>query len=135
MRRSGDVGAARRHERHTILHDLGYLHAAPHNPNAYVSCCGAGTILHLGLRTVSTYAPIETFPLAALAVELGTPFVDTRPVADVIALANVPRIMIDGMTHLDPRRPSRRVTLATYFDLAERLGARIINDPRRDRAN
>jgi hypothetical protein len=134
LRRSGDLDAARRLERDTIRRDLGYLRTALGTPNGYVSCGAVGTILHLGLTTVSTYAPIERFPLAALAVELGTPFVDTRPVADVISLANLPRVMIDGLPDPDPRGPRRRVPLATYLDLAERLGARIINDPRRTRA-
>lgn len=135
LRHSGDVGAARKLERATVRRDLGYLRAALGMPSAYVSCGGGGTILHLGLTTVSTYAPIERFPLAALAVELGTPFVDTRPVKDVIALANLPRVVIDRMTDPDPRGLSRRIPLATYLDLAERLGAQIINDPRRTRDN
>ena len=66
LRRTGDLDAAHRLERQTILRDLGYLRTAINNPNAYVSCGGGGTILHLGLTTVSLYAPVERFPLADL---------------------------------------------------------------------
>ena len=50
---------ARRLERQTISRDIGYLRAALNNPNAYVSCGGGGTILHLGLTTVSLFAPLN----------------------------------------------------------------------------
>jgi hypothetical protein len=107
-------------ERASIRPDLGYLRKALSNPNAYVSCGGGGTILHLGLTTVSLYAPVERFPLATMAVQLGAPLVDKRHFDDVIA----------------PERwlTLSQVPLITYLDAAERLGARIANDLRVDRA-
>jgi hypothetical protein len=134
LRSSGDLDEARRLERQTIRRDLGYLRAALNNPNAYVSCGGGGTILHLGLTTVSLYAPVERFPLASLAVRLGTPLIDCCPVRDIIAFANLPKVTMDGAIDPEPWTSSSRVSLLTYLDAAERLGARIINDPRIDRA-
>ncbi len=93
-----------------------------------------GTILHLGLTSVSLYAPIERFPLVSLAVQLGTPLIDSRTVHDVIAFANLPRVTMDGEIDPEPLTFSSRVPLAPYLDAAERLGARILNDPRIDHA-
>ena len=134
LRRTGDLDEARRLERLTIRRDVGYLRAAINNPNAYVSCGGGGTILHLGLTTVSLYAPVERFPLASLAVRLGTPLIDCRPVRDIIAFANLPKVTMNGTVNPEPWTSSSRISLLTYIDAAERLGARIVNDPRADRA-
>lgn len=134
LRRTGDLDEACRLERQTILRDLGYLRTAINNPNAYVSCGGGGTILHLGLTTVSLYAPVERFPLASLAVQFGTPLIDCRPVRDIIAFANLPKVTMDGRIDSEPWTASSRISLLTYLDAAERLGARIVNDPRADRA-
>ena len=134
LRKTGDLDEACRLERQTILRDLGYLRAAINNPNAYVSCGGGGTILHLGLTTVSLYAPVERFPLASLAVRLGTPLIDCRPVCDIIAFANLPKVTMYGTVDQEPWTSSSRISLLTYIDAAERLGARIVNDPRIDRA-
>ena len=134
LRRSGYLDEARRLERQTIRRDIGYLRAILNNPNAYVSCGGGGTILHLGLTTVSLYAPVDRFPLASLAVRLETPLIDCRPVRDIIAFANLPKVTMDGAIDPEPWTSSSRVSLLTYLDVAERLGARILNDPRIDRA-
>ena len=134
LRKTGDLDEARRLERQTISRDIGYLRDALNNPNASVSCGGGGTILHLGLTTVSLYAPVERFPLASLAVGLGTPLIDCRPVRDIIALANLPKVTMDGQIDPEPWTSSSRVSLLTYIDAAERLGARIVKDPRADRA-
>jgi hypothetical protein len=134
IRISGDLDAARRLERQTISRDIGYLRTAINNPNAYVSCGGGGAILHLGLTTVSLYAPVERFPLASLAVRLGTPLIDCRPVRDIIAFANLPKVTLDGQVDPKPWTSSSRISLLIYIDAAERLGARIVNDPRADRA-
>ena len=130
LRRTGDFDEARRLERQTIRRDLGYLRAAINNPTAYVSCGEGGTILHLGLTTVSLYAPVERFPLASLAVRLGTPLIDCRPVRDIIAFANLPKVTMDGQIDPEPWTSSSRISLLTYLDAAERLGARVVNDPR-----
>ena len=130
LRRTGDLDEACRLERQTILRDLGYLRTAINNPNAYVSCGGGGTILHLGLTTVSLYAPVERFPLASLAVRLGTPLIDCRPVRDIIAFAKLPKVTMDGQIDPEPWMASSQVSLLTYLDAAERLDARIVNDPR-----
>ena len=130
LRRTGSLDDARRLERQTILRDLGYLRAAINNPNAYVSCGGGGTIIHLGLTTVSLYAPVERFPLASLAVRLGTPLIDYRPVRDIIDFANLPKVTMDGQIDPEPWTSSSQVSLLTYIDAAEHLGARIVNDPR-----
>ncbi|APX26071.1 hypothetical protein Ga0080559_TMP139 (plasmid) [Salipiger profundus] len=79
---------------------------------------------------MSTFAPIKRFPLAALAVAQGTPFIDIRPVTDVIAFANLPRVARDGSDDSEPSGPGRSVSLTTYIDMAEQLGASITNDPR-----
>jgi hypothetical protein len=134
LRRTCGLDEARRLERQAIRRDVDYLRAALNNPNAYLSCGGGGTILHLGLTTVSLYAPVERFPLASLAVRLGTPLIDCRPVRDIIAFANLPRVTVDGQIDPEPWTSSSRVSLLAYLDAAERLGARIINDPRIDRA-
>ncbi|SDX14677.1 hypothetical protein SAMN05443573_11530 [Celeribacter indicus] len=99
-------------------------------PNAHVICGEGGTFLHLGWTTVSTFAPIERFPLATLAVARGTPFIDIRPVTDVIAFANLPRVTRDGSDDPEPSGPGRSVSLTTYIDMVEQLGASITNDPR-----
>ncbi|TDT72668.1 hypothetical protein BDE40_3520 [Litoreibacter halocynthiae] len=134
LRRTGDIDEACRLERRTILRDLGYLRTAINNPNAYVSCGGGGTILHLGLTTVSIYAPVERLPLASLAVRLGTPLIDCRIVRDIIAFAHLPKVTMDGTVDPEPWTSSSRIPLLTYLDLVERLGARIVNDPRAGRA-
>jgi len=42
---------------------------------------------------------------------------------------------MDGEIDPEPWMSSSRVSLLTYLDMAERLGARIINDPRIDRVS
>ena len=130
LRRTGQLKLARQLERETVLRDLGYLKQAASLPNAHVICGEGGTFLHLGWTTVSSFAPIERFPLAALAVARGTPFIDIRPVTDGIALANQRRVTRDGSVDPDPCGPGRSVSLTTYIDMVERLGARIVNHPR-----
>jgi hypothetical protein len=134
LRSTGDLDEALRLERQTIRRDIGYLRAALNNPNAYVRCGEGGTILHLGLTTVSLYAPVERFPLASLAVRLGTPLIDCRPVRDIIAFANLPKVTMDGQIDPEPWTSSSPISLLTYIDAAERLSARIVNDQRADRA-
>ena len=99
-------------------------------PNAHVTCGDGGTFIHLGWTTVSTLAPIERFPLATLAVARGTPFIDIRPVTDVIAFANLLRVTQDGSVDPEPWGPGGSVSLTTYIDMVEKLGARIANNPR-----
>ena len=130
LRRTGQLELARRLERKTVLRDLGYLKQAASLPNAHVICGEGGTFIHLGWTTVSTLAPIERFPLATLAVARGTPFIDIRPVTDVIAFANLPRVTQDGSDDSEPWGPGSSVLLTTYIDIVEGLGARIVNDPR-----
>jgi len=79
---------------------------------------------------VSTLAPIERFPLAVLAVALGTPAIDIRPVTNVIAFANLPQVTRDGSVDPDRSGAGRSVSLTTYIDMVEKLGASITNDPR-----
>ena len=130
LRRTGEIELAQRLERQTVLRDLGYLKQAASLPNAHVICGEGGTFLHLGWTTVSTFAPIERFPLAALAVALGTPFIDIRPVTDGIGFANLPRVTRGRSVDADHSGAGQSVSLTTYIDMAERLGARIVNDPR-----
>ncbi|GLQ29346.1 hypothetical protein [Sulfitobacter pacificus] len=130
LRRTGQLKLARQLERETVLRDLGYLRQAETLPNAHLICGDGGTFIHLGWTTVSTFAPIERFPLAALAVARGTPFIDIRSVTDVTAFANLPCVARDGSVDPDPSGPGRSVSLTTYIDMVEALGARIANDPR-----
>ena len=130
LRRTGQTLLAQRLERQTVLRDLGYLKQAASLPNAHVICGEGGTFIHLGWTTVSTFAPIERFPLATLAVSRGTPFIDIRPVTDVIAFANLPRVARDGSDDSEPWGPGRSASLTTYIDMVEVLGAKIANDPR-----
>ncbi len=83
---------------------------------------------------MSTFAPIERFPLAALAVAQGTPFIDIRTVTDVIAFANLPRVTRDGSVDPDLSGHGRSVSLTTYIDMVEKLGATIASDPRTSRS-
>jgi hypothetical protein len=69
-----------------------------------------------------------------LAVRLGTPLIDCRPVRDIIAFANLPKVTLDGQIDPEPWTASSRVSLLKYLDSAERLGARLVNDPRINRA-
>ena len=134
LRRAGQTGLARKLERKAVLRDLGYLRQAASLPNAHVICGEGGTFIHLGWTTVSSFAPTERFPLAALAVALGTPFIDIRPVTDVIAFANLPRVARDGSVDPDFSGPGRSVSLTAYIEMVEGLGARILNDPRSSRS-
>ena len=134
LRRTGQTALAQRLERETVLRDLGYLKQAATLPNAHVICGEGGTFIHLGRTTVSTLAPIERFPLANLAVARGTPFIDIRHVTDVIAFANLPRVTRDGSVDPDPCGPGRSVSLSTYIDMVEELGASIANEPRPNRS-
>ncbi|MFV1618926.1 hypothetical protein [Phaeobacter sp. JH20_26] len=124
------TGQAQRRERETVLRDLGYLKQAALLPNAHVICGEGGTFIHLGWTTVSTFAPIERFPLATLAVARGTPFIDIRPVTDVTTFASLPRVTRDGSADPEPWGLGSSVSLTTYIDMVKALGARIINDPR-----
>ena len=133
LRRTGQLKLARRLERETVLRDLVHLRQAATLSNAHVTCGDGGTFVQLGWTTVSTFAPIERFPLAALAVARGTPFIDIRPVTDVIAFANLPRVTRDGSVDPEPWGPGRAVSLTAYIDMVEELGARIVNDPRSSR--
>ncbi len=133
LRRTGQTELAQRLERETVLRDLGYLRQAATLPNAHVVCGKGGTFIHLGWTTVATFAPIERFPLAALAVARGTPFIDIRPVTDVIAFANLPRVTRGGSVDPEPWVSGRSVSLTTYINMVEKLGARIVNDPRPSR--
>ena len=130
LRRAGQTGQAQRLERQTVLRDLGYLRQVATLPNAHVICGDGGTFIHLGWTTVSTLAPIERFPLATLAVARGTPFIDIRPISDVIAFANLPCVARDGSVDPAPCSPGRSVSLTIYIDMVDALGARIANDPR-----
>jgi hypothetical protein len=130
LRRTGQTGQAQRLERETVLRDLGYLKQAASLPNAHVICGEGGTFLHLGWTTVSTFAPFERFPLAALAVARGTPFIDIRPISDVIAFANLPCVARDGSIAPDTCGLGTSVSLTTYIDMVEALGAKVANDPR-----
>jgi len=130
LRRTGQTLLAQRLERQTVLRDLGYLGQAATLPNAHVICGEGGTFIHLGWTTVSTLAPIERFPLAALAVARGTPFIDIRPISDFIAFANLPRVTRDGSVEPEPWGPGKSVSLITYIDMVEQLGVSITNDPR-----
>ncbi|MHA6327180.1 hypothetical protein [Roseivivax sp. CAU 1753] len=130
LRRTGQTALTRQLERETVLRDLGYLRLAGTLPNAYVICGEGGTFIHLGWTTVSTLAPIERFPLASLAVARGTPFIDIRPVTDVIAFATLPQVTRYGSADPDHSGVSRSVSLTTYIDMLEELGASITNDPR-----
>ena len=130
LRRTGQTALAQQLERQTVLRDLGYLKQAASLPNAHVICGEGGTFLQLGWTTVSTFAPIERFPLAALAVARGTPFIDIRPVKDVTAFANLPRVARDGSVDADHSGAGQSVSLTTYIDMVEKLGARITNNPR-----
>jgi len=130
LRRTGQTEQAQRLERETVLRDLGYLKQAASLPNTHVICGEGGTFIHLGWITVSTIALIERFPLAALAVARGMPFIDIRPITDVIAFANLPRVARDGSVDPDLSGSGRSVSLTTYIDMVEQLGARITNDPR-----
>jgi len=134
LRRTGQTALAQRLERQTVLRDLGYLKQAALLPNAHVICGEGGTFIHLGWTTVSTFAPIERFTLATLAVARGTPFIDIRPVTDVIAFANLPRVTRDGSDDSEPSDPGRSVSLITYIDMVEQLGVSITNDPRLGRS-
>ena len=124
------TGQALRRERENVQRDLSYLKQAASLPNAHVICGEGGTFIHLGWTTVSTLAPIERFPLATLAVARGTPFIDIRPVTDVIAFADLPRVARDGSDDSEHWGPGRSVSLTDYIDRVEALGARIANDPR-----
>ena len=130
LRRAGQTGQAQGLERETVLRDLSYLKQAASLPNAHVICGEGGTFLHLGWTTVSTFSPIERFPLAALAVARGTPFIDIRHDTDVIAFANLPRVTRDGSVDPGHSGAGKAVSLSTYIDMVEKLGARILNDPR-----
>ncbi|EAQ24790.1 hypothetical protein [Roseovarius sp. 217] len=130
LRRSGQTGQAQRLERETVLRDLGYLRQAATLPSAHVICGEGGTFIHRGWTTVSSLASIEQFALATLALARGTPFIDIRPVTDVIAFANLPRVTRDGTVDPEPFGPGSSVSLTTYIDMVEGLGARIANDPR-----
>ncbi len=130
LRRAGQTGLARKLERKAVLRDLGYLRQAASLPNAHVICGEGGTFIHLGWTTVSSFAPTERFPLAALAVALGTPFIDIRPVTDVIAFANLPRVVRGGSVDADHSGAGQSVSLTTYIDMVEALGAKVANDPR-----
>ena len=134
LRRTGDLDAAHRLECQTISRDIGYLRVAINNPNAYVRCGGGGTILHLGLTTGSLNARVERFPLASLAIRLGTPLIDYRTFRDIIAFASLPKVTMDGQIDPEPWTSSRQISLLTYLGLAERFGSRIVNDPRIVRA-
>ena len=130
LRRNGQPKLARRLERKVVLRDLDYLRQAATLPNAHVICGDGGTFLHLGWTTVSTFAPIERFPLATLAVARGTPFIDIRPVTDGIGFANLPRVTRGRSVDADHSGAGQSVSLTTYIDMVEALGARIANDPR-----
>jgi len=130
LRRTGQTEQAQRLGRETVLRDLEYLKQAASLPNAHVICGEGGTFIHLGWTTVSTFAPIERFPLATLAVARGTPFIDLRPVTDVIAFANLPRVTRDESLDPEHSGAGKCVSLTTYIDMVEKLGAKIANDPR-----
>lgn len=130
LRRTGETELAPHLERKAVLRALGYLRKAASLPNAHVICVEGGTFLHLGGTTVSSFAPIERFPLAAIAVARGTPFINIRPVTDVIAFASLPRVARGGSADLKPWGPGSSVSLITYVDMVEQLGASITNDPR-----
>jgi len=134
LRRTGQTGQALQLERETVLRDLGYLRQAAGLPHAHVICGEGGTFIHLGWTTVSSFLPIERFPLATLAVSRGTPFIDIRPVTDVIAFANLPRVARDGSVDPDSSGPGKSDSLTTYIDMVDALGARIVNDPRPNRS-
>ena len=100
LRRTGQTALAKRLERQDVLRDLDYLKQATSLPNAHVICGAGGT------------------------------FIDIRPVTDVIAFANLPQVTRDGSVDPDHSGAGRSVSLTTYIDIVEKLGARITNNPR-----
>ena len=113
-----------------VWRELGYREEAASGPNGCGVWGEGGAFIRFGWTTVSTLAPIERFPLATRAVARGTTFIDIRPVTDVIAFANLPRVARDGSVDPEPWGTGKSVPLTTYLDMVEALGGRIANDPR-----
>ena len=130
LRRTGETELARRLERKAVLRDLGHLRQAALMSHAHVSCGEGGTFIHLGWIAVSSFVSIKRFPLTAIALARGTPVIDIRPITDVIAFANLPRVTRDGSGDPVPSGLARSVSLTTYIDIVEELGAKVANDPR-----
>jgi len=138
LRRSGERTEARRLERASIRRDIGYLRTALSNPNAYVSCSGRGTIIHLGQTTVSLYAPVERFPLASLAIRLGRPqavyrsgHISTLPNASALVSSTIRA----SITRPNPtfqinlnieRRPAMARSRTSKFDASEAITNELI---------
>ena len=57
-----------------------------------------------------------------------------RPVTDVIAFANLPRVTRGGSVNPEPWVSGRSVSLTTYINMVEKLGATIASDPRTSRS-
>lgn len=129
LREAGNIAEALIRERQSIRKDLDYLKRALAHPNAYVSCGRGGTALHIGCTTISSYAPIERFVLAELAVRLGVPLIDTRTVADPLRIIGLPLVAGDDAPDKAPWNSMSRVPLHAYIAMAEKIGATITNNP------
>jgi hypothetical protein len=73
---------------------------------------------------VSTFAPIERFPLATLAVARGTPFIDIRPVTYIIAFANLPRVAQADICAAWSRKPGQGSCILSVAFMAGSAGKR-----------
>ena len=128
LRQRGEIAEASARERQSIRSDLDVIRKTRANPGAYVSCGIGGTTIHYARGcTLSSYSPLEQFAVAQVLVEMGLPFVDTRPVERKHRLMGLPLVAIGHEPDPEPWGGFSYAPLCVYAARAAALGARTEN--------
>ena len=115
-------------QRRSIRRTLDVLRKTIATTGAYVSVGIGGTTIHYARGcTLSSYGPLEDFVVAQILVEIGTPLIDTRPVARAYRIIGLPLVAIGHAPDPEPWGGFNYAPLCVYAARAAALGARTRN--------
>src|SRR5690606_14939154 len=86
-------------------------------------------VAHDPEHAVRNAVALDRVAISGLAMDRAVSPAQPAAVTDVIAFANLPRVARDRSVDPDSSGPGKSVSLTTYIDMVEALGARIANDP------
>lgn len=128
LRAAGRHKEARARENASIKSNVRVLRAALATEGAHVSQGRGGTTIHYARGcTLKSYAPVNQFAAARIAICLGVPFIDTRSVAHPRRLIGLPLVAVGEPQDPEPWGAFSRAPLDVYARRAAELGAQITN--------
>lgn len=135
LRERGETEEARARERISMRSDLDVIRKTLANPGTYISCGVGGTTIHYARGcTLRSYSPLEQFATALILVEIGLPFVDTRPARAKHRLIGLPLVAVGHDPDPEPWSSMSYAPLEEYGIRARSLGAVLANWPPASRA-